>query len=139
MTFQNINDTGTENAPYGNSPASRGGTGPLRLNQTDIRSMTIYDPVVADQMTLATNDTWQQLTLTDATGNTLENGVRIKNITNDIVNVGYYHPDTATGTTGGAGFQLEDREEIFLEVRYLTDVRVQSPDSSAAQISYIAS
>ncbi len=136
MAFQNIHDTGTENASYGTSPASRGGTGPLRLNQTDIRSLTIYDPVVATQMTLASNSNWQQLTLTHATGNTLENGIRIKNIASTAVDVGYYHPDTETGTTAGEGFELEDREELFLEVRYLTDVRVRG---SGAQISYIAS
>jgi len=132
MTFQDIHDSGS--ATYGGP--NRGGTGPTRQNATDIRSMVIYDPVVATQMTLASNANWQQLTLTHATGNTLENGVRIKNINTTAVNVGYYHADTETGTTAGSGFQLEDREELFLEVRYLTDVRVKG---SGASISYIAS
>ena len=111
------------------------GTPPYRLNNTDIRSMVIYAPVVADQKTLG-DANWNTLDVDQATGTSLENGVRIKCISTTSVVVGFYDPTTTRGTTGGAGFELEDREELFLEVRDLGHVRVKG---NGATITYIAS
>jgi hypothetical protein len=84
---------------------------PRRPNFTDIRTVQIFDPVAIGE-TLGTSS-WAQL---DASGATLENGVRIKNYNNGSLYV------TTTGLSGGTGFELTQREEVFLEVRQLSDI-----------------
>ena len=99
---------------------------PHRPNFTDIRTMQIFDPV----LTKTTSATAIGTTFTQvhAAGATLENGVRIKCIDGgtDKLLVGLYDPITHTGTTGDGGFELADREEVFIEVRQLSHLWVKS-------------
>jgi len=97
---------------------------PRRPNFTDIRTVQIFDPVAIGE-TLGTSS-WSQL---DATGATLENGVRIKNYDNGNMYV------TTTGLSAGTGFQLTNREEIFLEVRQLSNVWIKGNGFTAGYVA----
>ena len=108
---------------------------PHRPNFTDIRTMQIFDPVVTDSKTSIGNSSFTQLY---AAGATLENGVRIKCTNAQGLLVGYYNDHTHTGTTGSAGFQLDDREEVFVEVRQLSHVYVKGDDGTST-CTFIAS
>ena len=102
---------------------------PFRLNHVDIRTIQIFDPLV--MKTTTGNDisnSWEQL---HGAGATLENGVRIKNIDAAILNV------AVGGTTADGGFELAEREEVFVEVRQLSDVYVKS--ASSGDVTFIAS
>ncbi len=130
MVFQQIHNTGGENAKYGQRP--RGGTGPIRTNAINIRSWQTYAPLKTDDRTNI-NTTYQRL---DTTGLTLEVGVTIKHKGSPgsyQVNIATYNSDTEVGTTGGSGYQLEGGEEVFIAVRNLRDVWVK--ESSGAAIN----
>ncbi len=100
---------------------------PRRPNFTDIRTVQIFDPVAIDETVIG--GSWTQL---NATGATLENGVRIKNYntTNEMF-------VTTTGLSADAGFLVDGLEELFLEVRQLSDVWAKSASGTTA--GYIAS
>jgi len=99
---------------------------PHRPNFTDIRTVQIFDPVAIGQ-TVGTS-AWAQL---DASGATLENGVRIKNY--DGTSTKIYV--TTTGLIGGTGFELDGREEVFLEIRQLSDVWFKGDGVTAGYIA----
>jgi|APSaa5957512493_1039668.scaffolds.fasta_scaffold291624_1 hypothetical protein len=100
---------------------------PRRPNFTDIRTMQIFDPAVIGNST--TTASWVQL---DTTGATLENGVRIKNT--DAANIALI---SVTGLTA-EGFWLTGGEEVFLEVRQLSNVYIKN-QSGASALTFIAS
>jgi hypothetical protein len=108
---------------------------PHRPNFTDIRTMQIFDPIAMDgNAGISTH--WGSLTNGSAvSGGTLENGVRIKNTHAHLLIA------VATTSTGTAcsGFTLGQDEELFLEVRQLGEVWVQSNDGTTGSVSYIAS
>ena len=102
---------------------------PHRPNFTDIRTMQIFDPVVIGNST--TTGSYAQL---HATGATLENGVRIKN-----TDAGETALISVTGLTA-EGFWLTGGEEVFLEVRQLSDVYIKTlPSDTASALTFIAS
>ena len=115
-------------------------TVPHRPNFTDIRTMQIFDPVLTK--TTATNAVGNSAFVqVHAAGATLENGVRIKCIDSDNLRVGIYDSNTHTGTTGDnttGGFDLDEREEVFIEVRQLSHVWVRAASGSSGY-SIIAS
>jgi hypothetical protein len=100
---------------------------PVRPNFTDIRTMQIFDPVVIGNST--TTGSYAQL---HATGATLENGVRIKN-----TNAANTAAISVTGLTA-EGFWLTGGEEVFLEVRQLSNVYIKTIDGHSA-LTFIAS
>ena len=106
---------------------------PWRPNYTDIRTMQIFDPVVADTNTDI--DTAWELLHTGASGITLENGVRVKNLYANSTNI---FVSTTTAGTAGTGFQLGQDEEIFIEVRCLHDLWVKASGVNGSA-TYIAS
>ena len=99
---------------------------PFRPNFTDIRTMQIFDPVLTKTTSATAIGT--DFTQVHAAGATLENGVRIKCIDggSDKLLVGLYDATQGTGTTGDGGFELADREEVFIEVRQLSHVWVKA-------------
>jgi len=104
---------------------------PRRPNFTDIRTMQIFDPIVMGSNP-SVDSAWEALS---ATGATLENGVRLKQATDETM----YVTTTSAGTGGTAdyGFILTDSEEVFVEVRQLSDVWVCADSTSVA--TFIAS
>jgi hypothetical protein len=113
---------------------------PWRPNYTDIRTMQIFDPIVADSNNTI-HSAWELLHAPSITAGTagqmLENGIRIKNTygANDIIYI-----STTSAGTAGTGFALGQDEELFLEVRLLCDVWVKAPTASNdATATYIAS
>ena len=121
----------TDNASY---PAV-----PHRPNFTDIRTMQIFDPVLM-KTTSATAVAAAEFVQVHAAGATLENGVRIKCIDagTDALMVGTYNPIAHTGTTGDGGYQLEAREEVFIEIRQLSHLWVKA-SANTTGYSIIAS
>ena len=122
MVFQQIHNTGGENARYGKRP--RGGTGPVRTNSIDIATWQTYAPLKTN-LRNNINNTYQRL---DTTELKLEVGVTIKHRGSPgsyQVCIATYNSDTEVGTTGGSGFQLEGGEEVFIAVRNLRDVWVK--------------
>lgn len=119
----------TDNASY---PAV-----PHRPNFTDIRTMQIFDPVLM-KTTAIDAVAAAAFVQVHAAGATLENGVRIKCIDADALMVGTYNPIAHTGTTGDGGYQLEDREEVFIEIRQLSHLWVKAAANSSGY-SIIAS
>tara|TARA_Y100000310_G_scaffold345096_1_gene461761 strand:- start:1204 stop:1620 length:417 start_codon:yes stop_codon:yes gene_type:complete len=127
---------------------------PRRPNFTDIRSMVIWDPKVIGYQSVVPAE-WRRLNSSGATsspqawaianGATLENGVRIKNVTNTNVWVTTDSAGTSADmpirVPAGAttGFVLAEREEVFLEVRQLGHVWVTTDLAAGATISIIAS
>ncbi len=111
---------------------------PYRPNFTDIRSMQIFDPIVADAKNDIISANYVQLY---PTGGTLENGVRIKNTyTNSrVLYVATYNRDTHTGTTGGGGFELGNREEVFIEIRQLANLYIKGAAGTNGTCTFIAS
>tara|TARA_R110002167_G_scaffold42460_1_gene128925 strand:- start:222 stop:575 length:354 start_codon:yes stop_codon:yes gene_type:complete len=107
---------------------------PHRPNFTDIRTMQIFDPIVADTNVAISNSTWELLH-TGASGITLENGVRVKNLYANSANI--FVATTSSGTAG-TGFQLGQDEEIFIEVRCLHDLWVKASANNGSA-TYIAS
>lgn len=107
---------------------------PYRPNFTDIRSMQIFDPVVTD-VKGSIGTSYVQL---HAAGATLENGVRIKCTNSNGLRIAYYNNHNHTGTTGSDGFDLDNREEVFVEVRQLSHVYVKGADGTS-ECTYIAS
>ena len=132
---------------------------PRRPNFTDIRTMAIWDPQYIGQQ--ATSESaggdWRRLSPTGATyapqawatenGATLENGVRIKNmtttnlwVTTDSAGTSNDMPIQYVFATGATvGFQLQEREELFLEVRQLGHVWITADSATGATASVIAS
>ena len=108
----------------------------FRPNFTDIRSMQIFDPVLTK--TTSESEVGTSFEQVHAAGATLENGVRVKCINSSGLRVGIYDAPAGTGTTGDGGFALEDREEVFIEVRQLSHVWVKAP-SGTSGYSVIAS
>jgi len=127
---------------------------PHHPNFTDIRTMQIFDPVVVGYQSIVPAE-WRRLNSSGATsspqawaianGATLENGVRIKNVTATDVWVTTDSAGTSNdmpirvplGPTGG--FNLQQREEVFVEVRQLGHVWVTADLAAGATISIIAS
>ena len=112
----------------------------FRPNFTDIRSMQIFDPVLT-KTTAADAVGNSAFVQVHAAGATLENGVRIKCIDSDNLRVGIYDPISHTATTGdntSGGFDLDEREEVFIEVRQLSHVWVRAASGSSGY-SIIAS
>ena len=108
---------------------------PYRLNHVDIRSMQIFDPLVADSKT-SIGTSFVQL---HAAGGTLENGVRIKNTYANSRSIYVATSDeNGVGTTGGDGFELGNREELFLEVRQLSHAYVKASGANGS-VTFIAS
>jgi len=110
---------------------------PHRPNFTDIRTMQIFDPVLT-KTTAADAVGNSAFVQVHAAGATLENGVRIKCIDSDHLRVGIYDVSQGTGTTGDGGFDLDEREEVFIEVRQLSHVWVKAASGSSGY-SVIAS
>tara|TARA_Y100001938_G_C8061032_1_gene417258 strand:+ start:462 stop:824 length:363 start_codon:yes stop_codon:yes gene_type:complete len=97
---------------------------PFRANHVDIRTMQIFDPVVIGSKTTTAGNDWE---LMSATGGTLENGVRIKNTSANALYVKAFVNGMTAGATGagvGGGYMLTESEEVFLEVRQLSDIFV---------------
>ncbi len=109
---------------------------PHRPNFTDIRTMQIFDPVLTK--TTAADAVGTTFVQVHAAGATLENGVRIKCIDSDHLRVGIYDASQGTGTTGDNGFDLDEREEVFIEVRQLSHVWVKAASNDSGY-SIIAS
>ncbi len=108
---------------------------PYRLNHVDIRSMQIFDPVVATSKS-SVGTAFVQL---HAAGATLENGVRIKNTYGSSRNIFVATSDeNGVGTTGGDGFELGNREELFLEVRQLSHCYIKAAGAGGS-VTFIAS
>ena len=126
MVFQNIHDSG--NAKYGDRPAAS-----YRMNAMDIRSWQTYAPLKTDHREDITSSNYQRLA---PAGLTLEVGVTIKHkgiAASFKVEIATYNSDTEVGTTGGAGFQLEGGEEVFIAVRNLRDVWIKESGTSFQQ------
>lgn len=98
---------------------------PHRLNFVDIRTWQVHDEVANDDLVNAGSAVnWTQLY---PAGATLENGIHIKLRNPPLagyktLRVGYYNDHTHTGTTGGAGFDLDTTEEVFIPVRQLSHI-----------------
>lgn len=108
---------------------------PFRPNFTDIRTMQIFDPVVTDSKTNI-GASWVQLY---PTGATLENGVRIKNTWSNDRDIAVTARSVwSTGGDTGTGFTLGQDEELFLEVRQLSDVWVYASGANGSA-GFIAS
>ena len=108
---------------------------PFRANHVDIRTMQIFDPVVVGSKALGNaSQGWQQMS---ATGCTMESGVRIKNTSAPTV---FVSTTGLTGATAGtmSGFMLGESEEVFVEVRQLTNIWV-APSAAGASVGFIAS
>lgn len=108
---------------------------PVRPNFTDIRTIQIFDPRVMG-ISVATT----AFAALSATGATLENGVRIKNTspagTLAIgVKGGPSGLHAVSGTTGG--YELLASEELFIEVRDLTNLLIRG--TAGATACWIAS
>ena len=101
---------------------------PHRPNFTDIRTIQIFDPVVMKTVGSIGNSAFVQV---HSAGATLENGARIKCTNSNGLRVGTYDPVAHTGTTGGGGFDLDEREEVFIELRQLSHLWVKGADGSS--------
>lgn len=109
---------------------------PRRPNFTDIRTMQIFDPVVMGS-NATIGDTWEALSLT---GGTLENGVRIKNSTLGGTTTLWISTTSAgTGATAEQGFYMAKSDEVFIEVRQLSDVWVIGHAANNCEATFIAS
>tara|TARA_Y100000593_G_C4256204_1_gene309782 strand:- start:448 stop:861 length:414 start_codon:yes stop_codon:yes gene_type:complete len=127
---------------------------PHHPNFTDIRTMQIFDPVLIGPQGAVSTE-WRRLNSSGTTfapqawasanGATLENGVRIKNQTNTNLWVTTDSAGTSndmpirTNAGGTVGFQLQEREEVFVEVRQMGHIWIITDSSTGATASVIAS
>jgi len=98
-----------------------------------ISSVSVDNPVSIGSRTAGA--TFERV---NAASTTLQSGVRIKNVAGSgVIKVVY---DSAAGSTTGMtqGFELTDREEIFVEVDNLQKVYVTSGVTSGLTFSYYA-
>jgi len=98
-----------------------------------IGSVSVDNPVVIASRTAGA--TFEQV---NGTSTTLQSGVRIKNVAGSgTITVTY---DSAAGTTTGmtGGFELDDREELFVEADNLNTVYIKSGTTAGITFSYYA-
>jgi hypothetical protein len=98
-----------------------------------IGSVSIDNPVVIGHR--SAGYTFEQV---KSVSTTLQSGVRLKNVNGSgTLTVTY---DTLAGSTTGmtSGFQLDDREELFVEVDNLTKVYVMAGATAGCTFSYYA-
>ena len=106
---------------------------PNRYNFTDIRTMQIFDPVV-----IGSSSVGSAFAAMSATGATLENGVRVKNTSATPLYVGVAGSNRGVNAVGNStgGYEVLQGEEVFVEVRQLSDLLVRG---NGATCGFIAS
>lgn len=117
----------------------------FKLNNTDIRSIKVYDPKVIETTTgyaANTATSWVYLhggTFTKPTSNMLTEGVLIRNIgtaSNAVISIEGKTAGTYPGTGATAdGFLLATNSEMFLAINNLNDVVIKTSSSSVIGVT----